>query len=147
MTLAIRFLPNPGRKFMMVPADGPIRARARQSTFHFPTPKQSSPTRRPDWRLSAQPPIGRSISPAASTGRRGKCTTGKTNVAGQRLNAAYKALQARIDTAQRQPLLAAQRLWVQYRDANCGFYGVQDGSIRQVQAARKCTLDDGRPGA
>jgi uncharacterized protein YecT (DUF1311 family) len=30
---------------------------------------------------------------------------------------------------------AAQRLWVQYRDANCGFYGVQDGSIRQVQAA------------
>ena len=31
--------------------------------------------------------------------------------------------------------LAAQRLWVQYRDANCAFYGVQDGSIRQVQAA------------
>ena len=30
---------------------------------------------------------------------------------------------------------AAQRLWVQYRDANCAFYGVQDGSIRQVQAA------------
>ena len=25
--------------------------------------------------------------------------------------------------------------WVQYRDANCAFYGVQDGSIRQVQAA------------
>ena len=30
---------------------------------------------------------------------------------------------------------AAQRLWVQYRDANCAFYGVEDGSIRQVQAA------------
>jgi len=54
----------------------------------------------------------------------------KTNVADQRLNAAYKALQARIDAAQRQPLLAAQRLWVQYRDANCGFYRTQDGSIR-----------------
>jgi uncharacterized protein YecT (DUF1311 family) len=26
-------------------------------------------------------------------------------------------------------------LWVQYQDANCAFYGVQDGSIRQVQAA------------
>ena len=51
------------------------------------------------------------------------------------MNAAYKALQARIDAAQRQPLLAAQRLWVQYLDANCGFYGVRDGSIRQVQAA------------
>jgi uncharacterized protein YecT (DUF1311 family) len=31
--------------------------------------------------------------------------------------------------------LGAQRLWVQYRDANCAFYGVEDGSIRQVQAA------------
>jgi uncharacterized protein YecT (DUF1311 family) len=61
--------------------------------------------------------------------------TGKNNAADQRLNAAYKALQARIDAAQRQPLLAAQRLWVQYREANCGFYGTKDGSIRQVQGA------------
>ena len=64
-----------------------------------------------------------------------ECVQAKTNVADQQLNAAYKALQARIDAAQRQPLLSAQRLWVQYRDANCAFYGVQDGSIRQVQAA------------
>ena len=57
------------------------------------------------------------------------------------------ALQVRIDAAQRQPLLAAQRLWVQYRDGNCGFYGVQDGSIRQVQAAeciRSMTEDRAR---
>jgi uncharacterized protein YecT (DUF1311 family) len=68
-------------------------------------------------------------------------------VADQRLNAAYKALQARIDAAQRQPLLSAQRLWVQYRDANCGFYGTQDGSIRQMQAAeclRSMTEDRAR---
>jgi uncharacterized protein YecT (DUF1311 family) len=64
-----------------------------------------------------------------------ECIQAKTNVADQRLNAAYKALQARIDAAQRQPLLLVQRLWVQYRDANFGFYGVQDGSIRGVQAA------------
>lgn len=63
------------------------------------------------------------------------CVEAKTKVADQRLNAAYKALQARIDPAQRQPLLAAQRLWVQYRDANCGFYGAQEGTIREVQAA------------
>jgi uncharacterized protein YecT (DUF1311 family) len=76
-----------------------------------------------------------------------ECVQVKTNVADQQLNAAYKALQARIDAAQRQPLLAAQRLWVQYRDANCGFYGVQDGSIRQVQAAeciRSMTEDRAR---
>ena len=62
-----------------------------------------------------------------------ECVQAKTALADQRLNAAYKALQARVDPAQRQPLLSAQRLWVQYRDANCGFYGTQDGSIRQVQ--------------
>ncbi len=64
-----------------------------------------------------------------------ECLQAKTNAADQRLNAAYKALQARVEQVQRQPLLLAQRLWVQYRDANCGFYGTQDGSIRQVQAA------------
>jgi uncharacterized protein YecT (DUF1311 family) len=76
-----------------------------------------------------------------------ECVQAKTNAADQRLNAAYKALQARIDVPQRQPLLAAQRLWVQYRDANCGFYGVQNGSIRQVQAAeciRSMTEDRAR---
>jgi uncharacterized protein YecT (DUF1311 family) len=76
-----------------------------------------------------------------------ECVQAKTTVADQRLNAAYKALQARIDASQRQPLLAAQRLWLQYRDANCGFYGVQDGSIRQVQAAeciRSMTEDRAR---
>ena len=76
-----------------------------------------------------------------------ECVQAKTKVADQRLNAAYQALQARIDAAQRQPLLAAQRLWVQYRDANCGFYAVQDGSIRQVQAAeciRSMTEDRAR---
>ena len=49
----------------------------------------------------------------------------------------FKALQARIEANQRQPLLAAQRLWVQYRDANCAFYGTRNGSIRQVQAAER----------
>ena len=64
-----------------------------------------------------------------------ECVWAKTDASDQRLNAAYKALQARIEANQRQPLLAAQRLWVKYRDANCAFYGVQDGSIRQVQRA------------
>ena len=75
------------------------------------------------------------------------CVQAKTNVADQRLNAAYKALQAQIDAPQHQPLLTAQRLWVQYLDANCAFYGTHDGSIRQVQAAeclRSMTEDRAR---
>ncbi len=67
-----------------------------------------------------------------------ECVQAKTKAWDQRLNAAYQALQTRIDPTQRQPLLTAQRLWVQCRDANCGFYGAQEGSIRQVQAA-ECT--------
>jgi uncharacterized protein YecT (DUF1311 family) len=76
-----------------------------------------------------------------------QCVHAKTNIADQGLNAAYKALQARIEANQRQPLLAAQRLWVQYRDANCAFYGTRDGSIRQVQGAeciRSMTEDRAR---
>jgi|HubBroStandDraft_6_1064221.scaffolds.fasta_scaffold04191_9 uncharacterized protein YecT (DUF1311 family) len=65
-----------------------------------------------------------------------ECIKAKPNAADQRLNTAYKALQARIDAPQHQPLLAAQRLWLQYRDANCGFYGVQDGSIRPSAGSR-----------
>ena len=41
-----------------------------------------------------------------------ECVQAKTNVADQRLNAAYKALQGRIEANQRQSLLAAQRLWI-----------------------------------
>jgi len=76
-----------------------------------------------------------------------ECVQAKTNAVDQRLNAAYKALEARIEANQRQSLLSAQRLWVQYRDANCGFYGTPDGSIRKVQGAeciRSMTEDRAR---
>jgi uncharacterized protein YecT (DUF1311 family) len=63
------------------------------------------------------------------------CVAAKTKSWDQRLNAAYNGLQQRIQAGQRDPLKAAQRLWVQYRDANCRFYASQDGSIRQIQAA------------
>lgn len=63
------------------------------------------------------------------------CLAGQTKLWDARLNAAYAALQTRIDPGQRDPLRAAQRLWIQYRDANCGFYGAREGTIRQIEAA------------
>jgi uncharacterized protein YecT (DUF1311 family) len=63
------------------------------------------------------------------------CVGAMTKSWDQRLNTAYKNLMQRIDAGQREPLKAAQRLWVQYRDANCRFYASQDGTIRQIQAA------------
>ena len=64
-----------------------------------------------------------------------ECIAAKTKVLDARLNTAYAALQRIIEPGQRDPLRNAQRLWIQFRDANCGFYGAQQGTIRQVQAA------------
>lgn len=63
------------------------------------------------------------------------CVQTKTKGWDQRLNTAYKDLMQRIDANQRDPLKAAQRLWIQFRDANCRFYGSQEGTIQQIQAA------------
>ena len=63
------------------------------------------------------------------------CVQANTKTWDRRLNTAYQNLKRRIDAGQREPLTAAQRLWVRFRDANCRFYGSQEGSIRQIQAA------------
>lgn len=63
------------------------------------------------------------------------CIDSHTKTWDRRLNAAYKALGDATDPAQRDPLKAAQRLWLQYRDANCAFYAAHEGTIRQVLAA------------
>ena len=47
------------------------------------------------------------------------CLAKAGNAADGQLNAAYKHLRERLDAADDQRLVAAQRLWVQYRDANC----------------------------
>jgi uncharacterized protein YecT (DUF1311 family) len=63
------------------------------------------------------------------------CLSARTKVQDKRLNLAYQALMQRSDAGQRQPLKAAQRRWISYRDANCRFYGSAEGSIRQIEAA------------
>jgi uncharacterized protein YecT (DUF1311 family) len=51
------------------------------------------------------------------------------------LNAEYDAAMARSHVAQREALHAAQQRWIEYRDANCRFYALREGSIRQIEAA------------
>lgn len=63
------------------------------------------------------------------------CLDARTRSWDSALNAAYKRAMAQVVPAQREPLRAAQRLWVAYRDANCRFYGLGEGSIRQIEAA------------
>ncbi len=63
------------------------------------------------------------------------CVSANTRIWDQRLNGAYKALGQSVDPEQREPLKAAQRLWIQFRDANCRFYGAHEGTISQILAA------------
>jgi uncharacterized protein YecT (DUF1311 family) len=63
-----------------------------------------------------------------------ECLKAKTAQWDRRLNTAYqKALEAAGDK-QRGQLRAAQRLWVQYRDANCLYYGMGEGTIARLDA-------------
>jgi uncharacterized protein YecT (DUF1311 family) len=52
-----------------------------------------------------------------------------------RLNKAYKALLADLNPERKKQLLAAQRAWLKFRDANCGFYfDPEGGTIARVLA-------------
>ena len=76
-----------------------------------------------------------------------ECLTRKTAAWDASLNANYSAALRQVDLQQRDPLRQAQRLWIQYRDANCRFYGMREGSLRQIQAAeclRSMTADRSR---
>ena len=63
-----------------------------------------------------------------------ECLKEKTAQWDKRLNAAYQKALQDAQPAQRDPLRAAQRLWVQYRDANCLYYGMGEGTIARLDA-------------
>jgi uncharacterized protein YecT (DUF1311 family) len=71
-----------------------------------------------------------------------KCLAGATAKWDKRLNAAYRDALKDKETpvAQREQLRKAQRLWLQYRDANCDYYALSEGSIARVNAA-SCLFD------
>src|ERR1700730_9698753 len=62
------------------------------------------------------------------------CLKAKTAQWDKRMTAAYQ--QALKDAApqQRERLRAAQRLWIGYRDANCLYYGMGEGTIARIDA-------------
>jgi uncharacterized protein YecT (DUF1311 family) len=63
------------------------------------------------------------------------CVADLTKTWDNRLNRAYKTVMARQDASRKTALRDVQRLWIKYRDANCGFYAEGPGSISQVTAA------------
>jgi len=71
-----------------------------------------------------------------STAEMVDCLGAKTARWDKRMTIAYQeALKNAASPQQHDQLRAAQRLWIQYRDANCLYYGMGEGTIARVDAA------------
>jgi uncharacterized protein YecT (DUF1311 family) len=70
-----------------------------------------------------------------STAEMVDCLAVKTQRWDKRMSIAYQQAMKDASAAQHDQLRAAQRLWIQYRDANCLYYGMGEGTIARVDAA------------
>jgi len=69
------------------------------------------------------------------------CLNGLTAQWDKRLNAAYQAaLKASESQTRKEALIRAERAWLAFRTANCGWYDAQEGTIREIAGA-DCMLD------
>ncbi|WP_413046375.1 lysozyme inhibitor LprI family protein [Pseudomonas phoenicis] len=78
---------------------------------------------------------------ASSTMLMQTCIQTEHEAQDKRLNAAYKQLMGKLDTAQKQNLRAVQRNWLAYRDANCSFHGSLGGGTLSRVDASMCVKD------
>jgi uncharacterized protein YecT (DUF1311 family) len=64
-----------------------------------------------------------------------ECIKSKTEQSDKRLNLAFEKAMKAAGPQQHDQLRAAQRLWIQYRDANCLYVGMGEGTVSHVNAA------------
>jgi uncharacterized protein YecT (DUF1311 family) len=69
-----------------------------------------------------------------STYEMAECLKAKTAYWDKRMTIAYQGTLKEAEPKQREQLLVAQRLWIQYRDANCLYYGLGEGTIARIEA-------------
>jgi uncharacterized protein YecT (DUF1311 family) len=63
-----------------------------------------------------------------------ECLKAKTAQWDKRMTIAYQQALKDAVSKQQDQLRAAQRLWIQYRDANCLYYGLGEGTIARLDA-------------
>jgi uncharacterized protein YecT (DUF1311 family) len=63
-----------------------------------------------------------------------ECLKAQTAQWDKRMTIAYQQVMKAAPDAQHDQLRAAQRLWIQYRDANCLYYGMGEGTVARVDA-------------
>jgi uncharacterized protein YecT (DUF1311 family) len=89
---------------------------------------------------------------AQTQGELNRCEALNYQTADAKLNAVYKKLVASHEGLLKQKLVKAQRLWIQFRDANCDYEGeglsggsaapmVYFGCLAQMTTARTKTLE------
>ncbi|HEY4987113.1 MAG TPA: lysozyme inhibitor LprI family protein [Bradyrhizobium sp.] len=64
-----------------------------------------------------------------------ECLRADTAQWDKRMTTAYQQALKDAGQQQREQLRAAQRLWIQYRDANCLYYGMGEGTIARLDAS------------
>jgi uncharacterized protein YecT (DUF1311 family) len=63
------------------------------------------------------------------------CVNSKTAQWDKRMNAAYQKTMKEGEPRRQEQLRAAQRLWIQFRDANCLYFDMGEGTIARIDAA------------
>jgi len=63
-----------------------------------------------------------------------ECLKARTAQWDKRMTTAYQQAIKDAGEKQREQLRSAQRLWIQYRDANCLYYGLGEGTIARIDA-------------
>ncbi len=78
---------------------------------------------------------------AVTTGDMKACQTAGLAEADARLNAAYRKAMDALPVDQQEKLRKSERLWITFRDADCGaFYGKDTGTMASIQGGA-CMLD------
>jgi uncharacterized protein YecT (DUF1311 family) len=63
-----------------------------------------------------------------------ECLKAKTAEWDKRMTIAYQQALKDAEPKQREQLRLAQRLWIQFRDSNCLYYGLGEGTIARIEA-------------
>ena len=63
-----------------------------------------------------------------------ECLKARTAQWDKRMTIAYQQAMKDAGEKQREQLRAAQRFWIQHRDANCLYYGLGEGTIARIDA-------------
>ena len=69
------------------------------------------------------------------------CVADEAQRQDKRLNKVYKQLMGELSDSRKTELRAVQRLWIKYRDANCGFYADPEGGTIETVNSNTCFME------